>query len=272
LTAFFQEGFARSEIDRSSRLQIIFDKLYRDEPLGKFRTAKTPFVKNKRKAPSREGLDSLKVSASSQPSEGEIQFIISQIDPGYKITFIDLREENHAYINGEPILWHGLSQDHFLLYVKNQDYVHVSDKNGKHRVKIEAVCFEQDLALKYGMGYVRFPCFNAKEPSPEIVDAFIEYIENMDPSAWVHLHCRQGWSRTTTFFIMIDMLHNADKVSKEDIFLRHNLIGGAYISLNNVLKEQHKFLLKFYMYAKLRKQGQAGSWSQFRVNLAGRDV
>lgn len=272
LTAFFQEGFAGAPSKRSSKVQIIFDKIYREEPIRKFRTAKTPFLKDRRHPPSRAGLDSLKVSASAQPSESEMQEIIDQIDSNYKITFIDLRAENHAYINGEPVLFHGLAQDNFLDYMKNLDRVDVSDKYNKHKVKIESVYLEEDLARKKGSGYARFPCYHAKEPAPELVDAFIDYLGNLDPNTWVHLHCRQGWSRTTTFFILIDMLHNADLISKEDIFLRQNLIGGAHISKNNEFAEQYRFLLKFYTFAKLRKAGKAGSWSQFSAELEGRDV
>lgn len=264
----FNSGDAKGSEKNLSSIEISFDRKNRTDKVPKYRKAQSPFRKYKGKLPTREGLDGLMVSASGQPTEKEIKFIQDQIDPELKILFVDLRKEKHGYLNGEPILWMGMSKEKVISLLPKTELVTISDRTGSvYQVKPLTANTEEGLAQKYGIAVKSFPTKHAKLPPAEIVDEFVDFVDGLDSNTWIHIHCREGYSRTTMFFIMIDMLHNADKVSREDIILRQRLIGGASMTGDSGLRNQHNFLLKFYRYARLRSRGLTVPWSYYIQTL-----
>lgn len=150
-----------------SNFKILFDRKNRTDFVPKYRSAQTPFRKFKGKLPSREGLDILRVSGSGQPSEMEIKFIKDLIDPDLKIVFVDLRKEKHAYLNGEPILWMGVSEEKMMSLLAKPEKLTIFDRAGtEHKVKPITENTEKEITQKYGIGYVRFPTKHAEAPPP----------------------------------------------------------------------------------------------------------
>lgn len=78
--------------------------------------------------------------------------------------------------------------------------------------------------------------------------------------------------RTTTFMVMYDMMHNAKKVSYNDIMKREVLIGGSDIlsvsdeNKKNESKSRSDFIKEFYNYCHDNNDGFQTSWSQWLKN------
>lgn len=255
---------AKGSEKKLSNINISFDRKNRTDKVPKYRKAQAPFRKYQGKLPSRKGLDNLMVSASGQPTEMEITFIKDQIDPDLNIVFVDVRKEKHGYLNGEPILWMGMSKEQIISLLPKTEWVTVSDRTGSvYQIKPLTANTEEGLTQKHGISVVRFPTKHAKIPPANVVDDFVDFVDGLDSKTWMHIHCREGYSRTTMFFIMLDMLHNADKVSREDIIQRQRLIGGANMAGDPGLRDQYNLLLKFYRYARLRSRGLTVTWSYY---------
>lgn len=246
--------------------QIVFDRKERIQEVPRYRTAQTPFKTNKQdfEMPPRDDLDKLLVSASGQPSEQEIMWIKEQINPDYKLIFVDLRKEKHGYINGEPILWKEGTEDGTLTEIVQEGPLLITDRSGGvYEITPSVAQTEKTLVENLGISYIRFPTRHAEEPSIECLDAFVDFVTNLDKKTWVHLHCREGFSRTTLYFAILDMLHNAHNASCEALLKRHYLIGGGDMANEPELKVQYDFLKRFYVFARLRKKGGIQTWNEY---------
>ena len=81
-----------------------------DAPAGtdlpfRFRTADAPFGPTAGPVPSRQGLESLRISGSSQFSPGELTALLAKL-PG-RVTLVDLRRESHGFYGDAAVSWHG---------------------------------------------------------------------------------------------------------------------------------------------------------------------
>ena len=107
-------------------------------------------------------------------------------------------------------------------------------------------------------------------PRDSEVDEFVRFALGLAPGTWLHFHCRGGDGRTTTFFVMHDIMHNAPEVSVEDILKRQHLLGGSELGKLPPLEnfgypfadERVKFVSHFYNYVCAAKpQRYAMTWS-----------
>ncbi len=264
-----------SNVANSTEIPIIFDRKERSNKIPHFRAAQSPFQYKGNPLPTRNGLDQLSVSASGQLSEHDIRALKDSLTSDNKLIIIDLRWERHGFLNGEPISWNidgrvnnmeellQLERKTLAGLIKERELI-VSDRTGPvYTIPTKILLTEREVANKYGVESKRFPTKNLRVPSDEIIDQYVDFVHGLDPHSWVHLHCREGTGRATTYMIMFDMLHNGDEIPKEEIILRHYLLGGANIAKYDRYSDFQHFLDEFYRFSKKRLRNKSLSWSKF---------
>lgn len=231
------------------------------------------------------GLSDRLYSGSSQFSKEGFKALLAKIGTNRKIMVIDLRQESHGFVNGIAISWYAPKD--WINVGKNLAQVEQSENqllNSLHQgtsiiinrileknkligtlakwepisILVKTVSTEKDLIneFKYSISYYRIPVTNHVRPSDSDVDRFLEIIKTKGTTHWLHIHCRAGDGRTTTFMAMYDMFINAKRVSFDDILHRQFRLGGTNllnIPKDNVWKkpyiaERLEFLRRFYDY------------------------
>lgn len=247
-----------------------------------------------------KGLRNLSMSGSGVPTaEGWKQIVINIIETTKNktehIIDVDLRQENHGYLNQNPITlaakndWVNLgkTREQALLdekkwlkslnKQKNIQNVLTSDQfkstqfsKGKV-VPNENVSNEESIAKAVGMKYFRLTVTDHMAPRDADVDRFVAFVKTLKPNTWLHFHGRGGDGRTTLFMAMYDMMHNADKVPLNSIIKRQAAVE-PYNNLfdtkqNPVFTEGYKarklFLTKYYEFSRDYIHGYSGTWTEW---------
>ncbi len=256
------------------------------------------------------GIKELTISGSEEPSEKGWKDISDYIarhgrSRNKPVVVLDLRQESHGYLNGRAITlvseydWinRGKSNAQSLMdqeswlnslrhqkkisgILSSQQFASREYSHGKN-ITVKRIKNEADLVSRLGFKYHRLYVTDHSAPSDSEVDAFLTLMKNVPKDTWFHVHCRGGKGRTTTFFVMYDMLKNADKVSFEEIITRHasippyyNLfeVNRAEPNLTPYYEQRILFLAHFYQFARQRLKGYQGTWSQWSAgNLADVD-
>lgn len=250
-----------------------------------------------------QGIAELTISGSEEPSEKGWKEIAEYIARrgGKKVLVVDLRQESHGYINGRAITlvseydWINrgktnaqslADQENWLQSLKNQkklkgvlssqQFAAKEYSSGK-TLRVKVVKNEQEVVSGLGFKYHRLYVTDHTAPSDSEVDAFLTLIKNAPKDTWLHIHCRGGKGRTTSFFVMYDMLKNADKVSFEEIIARHASIPPYYNLfevhraepfLTPYYEQRIMFLSRFYQFALQVLKGYSGTWSQWNRDNA----
>lgn len=278
---------------------LIQDTQNNSPRLKQWRTATMLSQAAKSKSLNITGLEKLWVSGSAQPSAQGLQTVVKNIQSisnhqAKAILDIDLRQESHGFLNNNAITladandWINLRKSRSqviddekkwlsrlskLSLVKNvltpQQFKARAFHTGKV-VSIQSVKNEKEIADNAKLSYYRLTVPDHMAPSDDDVDRFVELIRKTPATTWVYIHCRGGEDRTTTFMVMYDMLHNADKVSLEDIVKRQASLAPSYNVLNAESKDPVKvplfqqralFIRKFYIFAQAYLNGYIGKWS-----------
>jgi len=200
------------------------------------------FSKEKNKLPKNFrdlNLYNLKAIASAQFSENELIFVKKKFHDK-KITVVDLRKENHFFINGNPVYMFNenidlveienidLFYDNQLAEIKKYREISIKFENGDHKkVLIEKISNEEELVKNYGFKYRKFPIKDHNFPSKNIVDDIIKFILNLESEDLIYAHCAGGKGRSTIFLSIYDIIINSKKTPLAEIFLRQHKIGGA---------------------------------------------
>jgi hypothetical protein len=250
------------------------------------------------------GIETLLISGSEEPSEKGWKEIANYIVK-YKtynnkaIVVLDLRQESHGYLNGRAITlvneydWINRGKSNSESLRDQEDWLHslritkkvpgilssqqfaIKDYASGKTISVKAVKNEEDLVSKLGFEYHRLYITDHSAPGDSEVDAFVALIKNKPKDSWFHVHCRGGKGRTTTVFVMYDMLKNADKVSFEEIIARHasvppyyNLfeVNRAESLLTPYYEQRLVFLSHFYEFAQQYLKGYQGTWNQWKLN------
>lgn len=265
----------------------------------RFRTAQSPFISEdvQEPLPTREGLDHLRISGSSQFSEKGLKVLISDLQAPHPLYILDLREECHGFVNGTAVSWYGIKN--WGNVGKIQEQIEYSEKQlledtklaGEtivHRVikkddkglnlpetqafsmNVNWVATEQELSTNYPVYYLRMPTTDHVRPSDETVDRFIALVQGLPQSGWIHFHCAAGAGRTTTFMVMYDMMKNAKAISFEDIIKRQWYLGGINLTKDTkdswkapCAAERVRFLEEFYQYCKNNQDHFQQKWSDY---------
>lgn len=232
--------------------------------------------------PPEQGLDlsgfrELRFSGSGQFSLEALRQIRQQLGP-LPITVIDLRQECHGFVNGMAVSLYsqenndnrGLTDPeiHEMEHMMFQELGRSKEVTffswpGKsvclrYPVEPDTICSEETIVQNEGMRYKRFNTLDHHRPTDDTVNRFVEYVLGQREQRWLHFHCRGGSGRTSTFMLMYDMMHNADRVSLDDILRRHILSGSRDMAeLNSRLPvcaaagaQRLEFLKQFYLYCK----------------------
>jgi hypothetical protein len=264
-----------------------------------FRSVSDDFKKNPMDHfPTREGLNDLHISGSSQFTEKSLESILQKLNYPKNFYDIDLRQEPHGFVNDLAVNFYGArnsinagknlnqilrEEKELFSNLANQKNVVLGSMIGKDPLGITppqidgfpttvtSCQIEETLVAKFNLNYVRFPVSDALRPADEIVDQFVSFISSLPKNFWLHFHCSAGRGRTAAFMVMYDSMKNAKKVSFEDIVNRQHLLGGADLSHFGSKSswkyayavERYQFLRDFYEYCKSNKDDYATTWSSF---------
>ena len=196
----------------------------------------------------REGLKNLNCSASGQPSLEGLKIIfekIKNISPESEIFLIDLRQESHGFADNFPVSWYveknqgnyfkGYEEDYELEQLQSlrgnlTEFVPLGNHDKKYLKKIkfspQKTLTEREAATFAGFKYFRFAAADMLFPAPQVVDEFLNFVQNLPKNSWLHFHCQAGHGRTTTFLVFYDILKNP-QLSLEEICKRQYYLGGS---------------------------------------------
>ncbi len=238
------------------------------------------------------GLADLKISGSAQFSV-EAWSALRKGPLSGAVLDVDLRQESHGFLNGAAVTWAAeddwsnvtMSHDQAVA-VENQRLAALKQqkqvtpptadafKHGQSTigpvVQVQQVANEELTVIATGANYLRLTVTDHLRPHDAEVDRFIAALAAYPADIRVHVHCRGGDGRTTTFMALFDMLANADKVSFDAIAARQATVSPFY-DLSKVAagpkavyyRERLEFLQRFYAYAVARKKGETKTWSQW---------
>lgn len=211
-----------------------------------------------------DGFAALNISGSGQFSESQLAFFVHYLVKNHqvkahKFVVVDLREEPHGFINHDAVtFFYGplslkknqsstiilAGDQQRIRFVQASHYVlvnHITKQDGMPATKkpdiiaMQSAATEQEVATKLGIQYIRIPVTDHFRPDHNDVDEFIDLVNRLEADAWVHVKCRGGRGRTTTFMVMYDMLKNPH-LSKDDFFKRQVLIHGVNFLKTSVAK------------------------------------
>lgn len=299
LTCFIHGHHVHAENEMN--LPMSTAKLVIDEPIDyseqlprNFRTSKEAFTAVRQPMPSTEGLAELAIAGSAQFSPRTLSNALKLLEN--KVYIIDLRRETHGFIDEVPICWYA-PQNHSNLNLTSNNILKMEDmlladlskqpslivgeivdkdnghitKTKSYLIDVENVRSEAVLASEFGANYLRLAVSDHHHPDDDTVEQFLTFFKNLPPQTTLYFHCRGGKGRTTLFMAMVDMLHNAKKVSFSDIILRQHLIGGSDLFSpssedfkSDSIQARKNFAAAFYEYAKSRNGYPKQSWSQWQ--------
>lgn len=243
-----------------------------------------------------QGLSDLHAAGGGQFSRASLGKILSKLHTR-NLLVIDLRQESHGMLNGNAVSWYakrnagnaGKTTEEIeeyqakLLAALGKEQVAVVNKilkkssNGAiERSKpieymVHQTSTEKDLTTNAKLKYQHIYVQDFHAPSDKEVDRFLAIANSIPADQWVYFHCRAGVGRTTVFLTMYDILHNAKKVSLEDILARQIALGGKDLSKFPDKKhfkyssavERLNFIKKFYQYAQGNNDNYKTTWSQW---------
>jgi hypothetical protein len=260
----------------------------------RFRTSAFPLLIPAGAAtPSRLGLDSLRLSGSSQFSLPELAALRQQLPP--RAVLIDLRRESHGFLGPDAVSWRlpdnqgnaGLdaaavsaAETALLVGIDDKPDLTVAreaKRGGPTPLVLGPLgaITEAEAAAALGLGYFRLAVSDHTRPDTNAVDRFVRFYRRLAPDVWLHFHCRGGAGRTTTFMSLVDMLQNAGAVSFEDIITRQKALGGTDLAKTGsdsgpgreaLARERLAFLRQFYDYARANPGGGPRGYGEW---LAG---
>ena len=295
-----QEGFFRMDRDsREAWKGEIANLRYLTKGQYKFGKTKARYRIDADFTPSTKGLNRLNISGSAQFSEPQFHQLankLRKLAQGKRIYVIDLRQESHVFLNGNPISWY---EEHnwanagkTLAQIRHEEEVRFAgllgatiraygvahdQKSGKTEIKVHSVVTEQQAVEEEGFVYLRLPVPDYAWPPAETIDAFIEFVKGIDmKQSWLHFHCHAGTGRTGIFMMLYDKMKNPS-VPMKDIVIRHTLTGSEYPLYSSGSQSFHGRLnaekakmtpLLFRYLEENRKSGYAVPWSEW---LAARE-
>jgi len=271
------------------------DPSLRDGMPRSFRTTSDPLKpKAGQSAPSAAGLADLHASGSSEFTAASLKLMLPKFHG--PVTIFDLRQEDHGFVNGEPISWFAtnnwanVGKTHAAIvadekarlaaFTPGEKIALADDKVKKggadvtapENVTVAQVQTEAQLAAADGVSYVRVTVSDHSRPTDAEVDRFVEGVRAMPADGWAHFHCRAGKGRTTTFLALYDMLRNSNRASLDDIVARQSLLGGDYDLFKpddtadgkaGGFADRAAFVRAFYNYSRDNPGGQPKLWSEW---------
>ncbi|MGD1083493.1 MAG: phosphatase [Verrucomicrobiota bacterium] len=258
-----------------------------------FRTTSDSVKTTNGQTPDTTGLADLRASGSAAFSEANLKLMLARL-PG-PVTVFDLRQEDHVYVNGQPISWYatndwanvGRAHDAIMAHEAARaramapgTAIELADAKLKkggaasapQYLVVTRAATEREIVTAAGAGYVRITVTDHARPLDEEVDRFILAVRALPAGGWVHFHCEAGKGRTTTFLALYDMLRNARRVSLQDIVNRQSLLIGDYNLLDlagqtgwkaPLFADRAAFVRAFFDYARANPGGRPQTWTEW---------
>lgn len=225
---------------------LVRDALPGETPPRRFRTTGEPLVPPEGLAPpDPRGLRELRASASAQFTPEGLAWLLRDGGP---LWVLDLRQESHGFIDGLPVSFYaernwgnrGRSREEALadermrlaeLARRGEATFAASRKDVGHdreppSRRVRRVQDEQELVEAAGAHYLRFFVSDHLRPDDGEVERFVAAVTTLPADARVHLHCRGGKGRSSTFLALYDILRNGTVVALEGILARQRLLSG----------------------------------------------
>lgn len=288
------KGEGAGVIDLSTPRWVTCFKQGKDQDVNRLRGVDGPFDPTITPEPSRQGLEKLRLSGSSQYSPAGLVRILEKAR-GTPTIMVDLREEPHGYLNDVPVTFSDANnQVHRgkqmgpaevmaderarLQAAREQREVDVvqQGKDGQDKIvkiAVSSISTEEELATSKGLQYVRIPITDHLHPDDGDAQAIVNLVRSLPREAWVHCHCRAGKGRTATFMAMMDMMANAKQVSFEVIAQRHAALGGSNLAVVDPKDDdpgaqagRMEFAKDFHRYCRENSDGFATSWTSWKAS------
>ncbi|KAL9580539.1 MAG: hypothetical protein Q9212_004431 [Teloschistes hypoglaucus] len=203
------------------------------------------------------GLEELKMIGTEQFSEWKLAALLEEIRRHHSLpkrsVVVDMREESHGFVNGEPVSVYGqynwdnvdvaafdipqveieklstISSNHSGLFDIPQRKTVAKNAQNLAPLPVDPktarVESEEELLKRLAPDetqYFRFPVSDHARPDDRQVEELVSLMRaillNEDKTFIVH--CHGGMGRTTTVMVMFDMLRNAPQVSRKAIETR----------------------------------------------------
>jgi hypothetical protein len=200
-----------------------------------------------------QNLDGLRASGSGQFSEKTFNEMTKVLPIQFQqLIVLDLRQESHGFINGNPVSWTdgnynygNLNKTRFeiesdeclrLRLAMQEKRIIINPSEDPSKIIVDTIKTERELVESVGAIYIRLPVTDHNRPTNDVIDQFIELVKSLPSDQWLHVHCKGGKGRTTTFLTLLDIMKNAHQASLNDILARQQLIGGS--NLTNEVRRQ----------------------------------
>lgn len=130
-----------------------------------------------------------------------IQDAVQQARPGARLVIVDLRQESHGLLHGQPVEWMGPHNQ----ANRGKTPQAVAADEARRLQEVGGVS-EAEVCAKAGVDYVRLPVTDHLTPDAATVARFLALAAQWErEGAWVHFHCKAGRGRTTTFMALWQM-------------------------------------------------------------------
>ncbi|MFZ5811942.1 MAG: hypothetical protein ACOY4F_07875 [Thermodesulfobacteriota bacterium] len=212
---------------------------------------------------------------------------------------VDLRQESHGFLNGEPVVWFadkdrgnfGKTPDQaaadeaarlealrgsgtaVVATILSKNKHGGIKKSRQDAVAVTSVASEAEMAAGRGLGYLRLFVTDDMAPDAVQADRFVDFCRTMAPGTWLHVHCRAGHGRTTTFMIMYLVLFHPDGRTVDRIAAEQAALGGADVlgpPKDGWRRDLHlaraAFLREFAAYAADNPGGAPMRFSQWKAS------
>jgi len=249
------------------------------------------------------GLSDLNLSGSAQFSVSQFSTYLNYmqslgVSPN-QIVVVDLREEPHAFINGDAFTWYAknawwtqgnpvslvlsmekerlatlqLGQRISLKRIDHKDKAGHIQAISDHEYKITILQTEEQVVRAAGAHYVRIPVTDHMRPEDKDVDQFLSVVARLPLQTRLYIHCHAGRGRTSTFMIMYDIIRNP-KLPLNAIIDRQVHLGSLDVRrLSNHLKSRKhpdeqfrfEFIKLFYEYVNAPQGYGYISWTKWQM-------
>lgn len=166
-------------------------------------------------------------SGSSQFTAKGLETIKAEVErarPGARLVVIDLRQESHGLLHGEPVEWMGTHNQ-----ANRGKSPEAAAADEARRLFEAGAKSEAEVCAAAGVEYVRLPVTDHLTPDAATLQQFVALARKLErEGAWVHFHCKAGRGRTTTFMALWEMLRTKpEDLDATRVLERQRDLGGV---------------------------------------------
>lgn len=255
IKSFFLSLFLGTSLMAEPAVTLVYDMANEESLPPKFRKSDDRIFD---KSINTTGLSTLHASGSSQFSALSLKAIRRALSNPTHFTIVDLRDESHGFINGAAVTWYAekdwgnkeltdqeaatdeqkrlasvkIGENITIHTILEKSYEDKILRTAPNIVKVTSVMNEETLAKENNANYLRLRVVDHQAPEEAELTAFVNFVKTLPADSWIHIHCRGGAGRTTTFLCILDILKNGKTVPLKDIIQRQFVLGGSNLNLD----------------------------------------